>query len=252
MDRQTHGKKRRVVIFLQDLIFWLSYFWFGLALLVPLSFLILAVLAPAFLRDGNQDGAEAIYAFMRIQNHQLPERSYFILGTDGGINSFEREELLSLGAEPERWEAYTGNRTIGFKTALNQRMFAIMAAALFGALLWLGSRGRLRISGRILLLLFLPLLLDGVTHMITDFTAIEWRLDNQWAHGVWGANQGEQFYSGTTAGTLNWWLRTATGLVFGLALSVFLLNQLDQYFGRLRTILSARRKNRKISPHPPG
>jgi hypothetical protein len=146
---------------------------------------------------------------------------------------------LALGADASGWESFLGNETIGYKTGLNQRMLAIFVGALLGAVVWLAARGRLLLSWPFLLLLGFPLLADSITHAAAELNGLDGRTVNAWARVLFGGRP-EIFFSGTSAGTLNWWLRTMTGLFFGGALTVYLLGRFDIYFRRLRRTLAPR------------
>jgi uncharacterized membrane protein len=244
-DDPQPREKRTIVRNLQSAIWWLSHFWFGLALLLPLSFLLLAVLAPAFMRDGRTAAANGIYDFMRLQNHQLPQRSYFLFGQEGGLGSYEVAELVANGADERDLEAFLGNAHIGYKTALNQRMLAIFSGAVSGALLWLAARGRLRFSALFLLLFFLPMLLDAGSHLLGELGVGGWRQANLWAVPLWGDGRPPGFYTGVKWGTLNWGLRSVTGLLFGLGLGLFLCTRFDQYFRQVRAVLVQQRERKE-------
>jgi len=237
---KVSGRTRDVVIFLQKSILWLARSWYWLALLLPLTFLALGFLAPAFMAEGNTDTGARLYAWLRPHNHQLPQRSYFLFGQTGGFATYTEAELIASGANPNDWEAFLGNPEIGYKTGLNQRMMAIFSAILVGAFLWggLGKRPRLGIWS--FLLLSLPLLVDGFSYLISETRGLGWRTTNTWAMTLTGNSLSTEFYTASTIGSLNWWLRTGTGLLFGLAITWFLFTWFDQFFGDIRRRLEPR------------
>ena len=243
MHETSHGN-RAFILALQRGIWWLSHLWFGLALLLPLTMLLLGILAPSLQRDGRENEATAVYDFMRVQNHQLPQRSYFLFGEAAAIGSYDVQELQAYGADPAELESFRGNPQIGYKMALNQRMIAIFAAALLAALGWLAFRGRPALPWWGLLLLALPMLIDALTLLLTEAGVVAWRMDNTWARLLWGEADAD-FYTGDTIGVLNWWLRTLTGILFGAGLTLYLLTRFDAYFRRLRSVLGPRMRRRE-------
>ena len=194
-------------------------------------------MASSVLSAGWPEGGQALYRFLAPHNHQLPQRSYFLFGPK---ISYSLEEVLAFGADPQNLEAFIGNAGIGFKTALNHRMMAIFAAILLGGMGWglAGGRPRWGLVG--LLLLSLPLLADGFSHMISERNGFGFRETNAWAVWLTGGAFSPQFYQGSGVGSLNWALRTLTGFLFGLGLVWFLYSYLSGRFAVIRARLEAR------------
>ena len=237
--KQINGRRRSVAIFLQKLVYYLSKTWFGFAMLVSFLFLLLGLLAPALMAENNVDTAQSIYRFLAINNHQLPERSYFLFGEDGSIQTYSIAELVAQGMNVQTRESFIGNETIGYKTGLNHRMMSIFIGMFIGGLAWGLSRGKLRIGLFIFLLLLLPILLDGFSHMISD-TSNGFRDINNWARFLTGNAFSDTFYNETTAGSLNWWFRVITGTLFGLGITWYLFTRFDDYFKKVRQRLEPR------------
>jgi uncharacterized membrane protein len=227
------GFKRDVVIFLQKLILVLARAWYFVALMAAVTFLALAFLAPAFMASDQPGAGRTIYALLAPHNHQLPQRSYFVFGVTGGIQTYSLAQLLAFGAEADNPEAFLGNADIGYKTGLNHRMVAIFSGLCLGGLIWglAGGRPRLRLIP--FLLMTLPLFIDGLSHMSSDGGA-GFREENEWAVIITGGLFPASFYAGTIIGTLDWLLRTATGLLFGLGLAWFLFTYLSNRFAAIR------------------
>ena len=203
-SKKSNGRSRTVAIFLQKLVYYLSKYWFGLAMLFPITFLFLGFLAPALMAENDVQNARSIYRFLAINNHQLPERSYFLFGEDGFIHTYSLDELTANGMNRSDRNGYVGDEVIGYKTGLNHRMVSIFLGMLVGGLAWGLSRGKLRTSLFIFLLLLLPILIDGFSHTISE-TGSGFRDSNDWARMLTGDAFPESFYSGTTTGSLNWW-----------------------------------------------
>ena len=228
------GRKRQLVIFLQKLILVLATYWYFVAIMSAVVILALAFLAPAFMSTGQIETGQAIYRLLAPHDHQLPQRSYFLFGEDGGIHTYSLAQILAWGADENNLRAFVGNAKIGYKTGLNHRMIAIFTGLCIGGLIWqlAGERPRLRFIP--FLLLALPLLLDGLSHMSSESSGAGFRQTNLWAVRLTGGVFSATFYQGTTVGSLNWLLRTATGLLFGLGLAWYLFTYLSHRFAAIR------------------
>lgn len=235
------GWRRTLIIFLQKLVYWLATYWYGLFMAAAIIFLFLAFLAPALMAEGYEGAGTAVYRFFATHNHQLPERSYFIFGEDGAFRSYSLEQVVAFGADPANRQAFVGSAQIGYKTALNHRMIAIFVGMIIGGFVWGVRKGRPRLSLFAFLFMAMPLLLDGFSHMISE-SGGGFRADNNWFVVITGGMGTAVFYTGATMGTLNWWLRSLTGLLFGLGLVWFAFPRFADYFQGIRRTLE-RRKN---------
>ena len=224
------GSNRSLVVFLQLGVWWLSRFWLPLALLLAIGMLTLAMLAPALEAEGYTDAAQTVYRWLAPHDHQLPHRSYYLFGQQGWIRSYSLEQILSWGADADNLRAFTGNEEIGFKMGLNHRMTAIFVGIVVGGLIWTFAGGRPRVGGTAFLLMTLPLLVDGFSHMASDLNGNGYRQVNLWAVWLTGNFFSPTFYQESTIGTLNWWLRSVTGLIFGLGLVWFLFTYMSYRF----------------------
>ena len=138
--------------------------------------------------------------------------------------------------------AFVGNPEIGFKMGLNHRMIAIFSAIVIGGLVWGMAGGRPKLGPIMFVLLILPLLVDGFSHMLSENSGQGFRESNAWAVALTGGIFPPEFYQGSTIGSLNWLLRTVTGLLFGLALVWFLFTYLSVKFEDIRTRLEPKIK----------
>ncbi|MCL4265456.1 MAG: DUF2085 domain-containing protein [Anaerolineae bacterium] len=234
------GWRRSLVMGLQKLVYWLARYWYFLFMAAASIFLLLGFLAPALLAEGYEAAGTAVYRFLAPHNHQLPERSYFLFGESGFIRTYSLEQVIAFGADPQQAQAFTGNAHMGYKTALNHRMVAIFMGMVIGGLVWGWRRGRPSLSLFVFILFTLPLLLDGFSHIISE-QGSGFRESNDWLVVLTGGMGTAVFYTGTTAGTLNWWLRTLTGLLFGLGLVWFSFPRFASYFGGVKKQLEKKR-----------
>lgn len=234
------GWRRSFVLGLQKLVYWLACYWYFLFMAAASMFLLLGFLAPALLAEGYEAAGTAVYRFLAPHNHQLPQRSYFLFGEMGFIRSYSLEQLIASGANPQQLQAFTGNAQIGYKTALNHRMVAIFVGMVIGGWVWGLRRGRPSLSLFAFLLFTLPLLLDSFSHMASE-SGSGFRDSNSWLVALTGGMGTAVFYTGTTIGTFNWWLRTLTGLLFGLGLVWFAFPRFATYFAGVKRQLERRR-----------
>ena len=226
----ARGTSRTVVIFLQKLIWLLSQKWLWLANMVSGIILFLGFLAPIFMSFGLTDAGQSVYDFLAPHNHQLPQRSYFLFGESQLITSYSLEQILAAGADIGRLQDFVGNPEMGFKMALNHRMTAIFVAIFFGGVAWGLAGRRPRLGPLWFIVLLLPLLIDGFSHLISENSGQGFRESNTWAVQLTGNAFPDKFYRETTIGSLNWLLRTITGILFGLGFVWFLFTYLSIRF----------------------
>ena len=162
---------------------WLAIFnslW-GLYILLPL-------LAPILLHFGFNTSARVIYSVYSFACHQLPDHSYFFFSETFIPHVHELEAGgMKAGLHLMEQRHFIGNEIFGYKAAICQRDIAIYGSVFLGGLFFNFARHRLRPLNWMLFLLFLvPIGLDGTTQLF-------------------GLRES------------NWWLRTLTGALFGLA-----------------------------------
>jgi uncharacterized membrane protein len=233
---------RHPVLMLQTGIWWLAHIWLPLALFLAAILLMLAILAPALQAEGYPETAQTVYRWLAPHDHQLPHRSYYLFGQSGWLQSYSLAQVESWGADPDNLRAFTGNATIGYKMALNHRMVAIFVGILLGGVGWAFAGQRPKIGVGWFLVMAAPMLIDGFSHMQSDLSGSGARQLNQWAIWLTGGLFSAGFYQGSTIGSLNWALRTITGLLFGVGLVWFLFTYLSLRFALIRAKLGPRLK----------
>jgi uncharacterized membrane protein len=90
-------------------------------------------------------------------------------------------------------------------------------------------------------LLTLPLVVDGVTHLISDFAGVGqgFRYSNEWLATLTGNALAPGFYAGTELGSFNSWMRLVTGVLFGLAVAWVVYPALHAFFSEVRATLDS-------------
>ena len=232
-------------------VIWLTEHWLAIVIGLVALYAGLPWLAPVLMKLGWSAPARAIYLAYSFMCHQLPQRSYFLFGPKLTYS------LAEISAVWE-WETFMdlrqfiGTPEMGYKVAQAHRLTAIWTSFLAGSLLFGLLRHRLRpLSFKWYLLLTLPMVLDGLTHMFTDVGLVDWRSTNAWFQplaGWLGLTLRESFYAGTTVGSLNWLLRTLTGTLFGLASVWFAYPYIER---AMREIRQSSIDHSHVSSHEP-
>ncbi|MFN2290996.1 MAG: hypothetical protein ACK2UC_07395 [Anaerolineae bacterium] len=195
---------------------WLTKHWLLAVNLAMGLFIGGTLLPPVLMQLGWEGPGRIFYALYGLNCHQLPERSYFLFGPDG-INTYSMDRVLSWGADPDNLRRFVGNPQVGFKLGMAQRNTAIYSTFLLAGLTY--GLVRSRFSGLrwpVFLLLALPMVLDGGSHMVSEVTGLGFRAPNSWLAVLTGQALPQTFYAGTTAGSLNWLMRTLTGVLFAI------------------------------------
>jgi uncharacterized membrane protein len=253
------GRQSDLVVRVDRFALWLSRHWLLVANLVLGVWVLLPWLAPVLMVAGLSGGARLIYFLYSLQCHQLPERSYFLFGPQlmyplADINAaWSYTTVLEL-------RQFIGNPVMGYKVAWSDRMVALYTPLFVGGLLfaagrwWLGRQRATRatlfgsagqvpaapwwpIRVRWWLLALAPLFVDGFTHLLSDASRLGFRDSNAWLVALTGNALSPTFYAGDAVGSLNWWLRLATGLLAGVASVGLAYPHLDAAFAGLRRSL---------------
>ncbi|MCB0245876.1 MAG: DUF2085 domain-containing protein [Anaerolineae bacterium] len=164
--------------------------WLAIANLALFTFIALPFAAPILMRVGMPRAARVFYTIYLPTCHQLPDRSYFLFGDKAvyTLADLEAAGVLSDTSVLQR-RKYIGDETLGYKVAICERDIAIYGSMLIGGLMFAVARKRWRIPRLpigIYVLFLLPIALDGFSQLFGLRTS-------------------------------NWFLRTVTGALFGLA-----------------------------------
>jgi uncharacterized membrane protein len=166
---QVTGWQRDLVLFLDRQIYRLAKHWLAAINVVVAIYVLLPLLAPLLMVIGAPGIARLIYLAYRPACHQLPERSFFVLGAQP---AYSLQELQALGLISETDDIFARQRflgalTTGYKLALCQRDMALYGSILLGGLIYGLLGKRLRPLPLVAFLLALvPLAIDGGTQLI--------------------------------------------------------------------------------------
>lgn len=214
---------------------WISQHWLFLFILLFTLFTGLPWLAPLFMYWGWPAAANIIYNLYSTQCHQLPQRSFFLFGSQIMYDLDTIQNVWQNSQNPLILRQFVGNSEMGWKVAWSDRM-VYMYTSLLGFTLLLGP-WRKRIKPLPLwgfLILLLPMALDGTTHAISDYLSGiggGFRDHNEWLAALTNYRLPPSFYIGDAIGSFNAWMRLLSGVSFGLALVWFIFPNLVKAYG---------------------
>jgi uncharacterized membrane protein len=142
----------------------------------------------------------------------------------------EIQAVWPQAANPMLLRQFVGTPIMGWKVAWSDRMVSMYTSLWLGLPLGWAFRRRLPtlpLWG--LILLTLPMAIDGTTHLVSDLAGIErgFREYNLWLVALTANRLTPAFYSGDAWGSFNSLLRLVTGLLFGSGLAWFSLPYLS-------------------------
>jgi uncharacterized membrane protein len=198
--------------------------WFTLFGIAVGLYVVLPFLAPAFMAIGWNGAGKAIYFVYSFLCHQLPERSYFLFGSKFTYSLPEIQAAWRNTTNPLILRQFIGSPEMGWKVAWSDRMVSMFTSTWIFGLLWFPLRRRFpKLPFWGLVLFLLPMLLDGTSHMISDFWGIGggFRDTNLWLAILTNHVFSPSFYAGDAWGSFNSLMRLLTGISFGLGIVWF-------------------------------
>jgi uncharacterized membrane protein len=237
-------KNKLAAIRANQFVLSLSRHWVAVFLVVWGLYVWLPWLAPLFKQAGLETPARTIYTIYSTQCHQMPQRSFFLFGAQP-MYSLEQIGAVwpSDDNNPLRLREFVGNAEMGYKVAWSDRMVSLYTSIWFGALAFGLLRGRARpIIWPVLVLLALPMALDGTTHFISDFAGIGegFRDTNAWLAALTNNAFPASFYAGDAFGSFNSWMRLLTGALLGIGVVLFAFPYLNLYFRETAAAIEAK------------
>jgi uncharacterized membrane protein len=219
---------------------WLTRYWFALFSLLMGILVSLPFLAPVFMAWGWQAAGSAIYYFYSWLCHQLPQRSYFLFGPGFTYTLPELQAAGATSLDPMVLRQFVGSPELGWKIAWSDRMVSMYTGIWIFGLLWRLVRQSIRplpLWG--LILLSLPMAIDGTAHFISDLAGIGqgFRDTNAWLAALTNYRLPESFYTGDAWGSFNSIMRLLTGALFGVGIIWYgfpIIDKIISLSGQLR------------------
>jgi uncharacterized membrane protein len=212
---------------------WLSRHWFLLFASVYGLWVWLPFLAPVFMHLGWETPGRVLYFVYSFFCHQLPERSFFFFGpqlmlplSTIGAAGANTANMLSL-------RQFVGTPALGWKVAWSDRMVSFYTSIWLFAVLWHIFRRKARaLRWWVLVLLVLPLMLDGTSHLVSDLAGIGqgFRDSNAWLAALTAHAFPASFYAGDALGSFNSLMRLVTGVLAGFGLAWFAFPYMEASF----------------------
>jgi uncharacterized membrane protein len=206
-------------------------------------------LAPIFMHWGWEKAANIIYLLYAFQCHQLPQRSFFLFGSQ---TMYSLSDIQASGVDatsPLLLRQFIGNTEMGWKVAWSDRMVSMYTSIFAFGLIYGFIRKRLKPpSLRAFALLLTPMAVDGGTHMISDLAGIGqgFRDTNAWLVAITDSRLPAAFYAGDALGSFNSWMRLITGLLFGLGIVWLAHPYMREFFADYAHNLEAKLKKVRI------
>lgn len=204
---------------------WIERHWLHLALVVLGIWTLAPWLAPLFMHLGWTGPGRAVYAIYSLFCHQMPQRSWFFFGERFTYSLDQISIAWPDSATMMGVRRFVGNDSMGWKLAWSDRMVSFYGGFFLFGLLYLALRDRILRSGwqlswRWLLLLVMPIALDGVSHMISDIAGMSggFRETNVWLAELTNHILAPAFYAGDGWGSFNSIMRLLTGLLASFAI----------------------------------
>ena len=217
------GSARQRAIGLNRLVHGFARHWLAVLNMIVFLYVALPFFAPVLMKFGATTPARWIYTVYSPVCHQLAFRSWFLFGAQPAYpRTLAGTTLTSYGAATGLSEDdlnsarnFLGNDRLGYKVAFCERDVAIYGGILIGGLAF--SLVRRRVKPLPVLIWFLvgvlPMAIDGGTQLISGFPLLP---------AGWGPRESTPF------------LRTATGLLFGVLNAWLAYPHLEQSMAETR------------------
>jgi uncharacterized membrane protein len=217
-------------------IYFFSRHWILIFSVIWGLYVSLPFLAPVFMKWGWETPVRTIYFIYSFLCHQLPQRSYFLFGSKFTYSLSEIQAAWQNTLNPLVLRQFVGSTQMGWKVAWSDRMVSMFTSLWLFAMLWRPVRRWLKpLPWWGLVLLLLPMAVDGMSHFISDLYGIGqgFRDSNAWLANLTNKAPPPSFYVGDAWGSFNSLLRLLTGVLFGLGIVWFSFPYLDDVFSQL-------------------
>lgn len=233
------------------LFYLISRHWLAVFVVVYGAFVGLPFLAPAFMHFGWEAPARGLYFFYSFLCHQLPDRSLFLFGPKGMVTLPEIQAAGQEITNPLLLRQFIGNAMMGWKVAWSDRMVSMYGGILVAALMWGAFR---RLSRPLplwwMVLLALPIAIDGGTHFLSDLSGLDqgFRYTNAWLAALTGSGLPADFYLGNALGSFNSWMRWITGILFAFGIVWYGFPYLDETARDLQRLIGRMMETHRAVP----
>lgn len=188
---------------------WLLKWWLMVFIIAFGIFNLLPFLAAVATKAGMPSIANLIYTLYLPFFHQMAHRSFFFFGNQlmYSPNQLNLEMTADLTTNMLALKSFYGNEVIGWKVAWSDRMVYMYGTTWVASILFalISHRSQVhRLSWAAFIVLMLPMTLDGVTHMVSDYSGglfAGFRDTNDWLTNLTNNSLPQWFYSGDTLGT---------------------------------------------------
>jgi uncharacterized membrane protein len=200
---------------------------------------ILPVFAPIFMALGWKTAGKAIYTLYSYLCHQLPERSYFLFGSKFMYSLNEIHSAWQTTFDPLILRQFIGNPGMGWKIAWSDRMISLYGGIWLIGIIWWNFRNRFgKCSFSRFMLLTLPMVIDGTSHLISDLGGIGqgFRDSNEWLRTITQNLYKPTFYMGDAWGSFNASMRLISGILFALGVVWFCYPMIEEIIQQRRFI----------------
>lgn len=240
---------------------WIGAHWFAAFLIIYGLWVWTPFLAPIFMRFGWDGAGRAIYFVYSFFCHQLPERSFFLFGQKTMYSLSEIQSAWQNTNNPMILRQFIGNQSMGWKVAWSDRMISFYTSVWLFAVLWVPFRRKVKpLTWWGFLLLLLPIVVDGGTHLVSDFAGIGngFRDTNAWLATLTRNSLPATFYAGDALGSFNSLMRLVTGLLAGFAIAwlvfpyVYQTQAYNQQLDDIRHVVIEQIKTQNQNPRPAG
>lgn len=219
----------------RSLFQWIGDHWFGTFLIVYGAWVFVPFLAPIFMEMGWTSAAKATYFIYSFFCHQLPERSFFLFGEKSMYSLADIQAAWQDTINPMILRQFIGNESMGWKVAWSDRMISFYTSVWLFAVLWFPFRRTVKpLPWWGLVVVLLPIALDGVTHAISDLAGMGqgFRDTNTWLAAWTNHMFPATFYAGDALGSFNSIMRFITGIFAGLGIVWTAFPHLEASFGK--------------------
>jgi len=216
---------------------------------------ILPFFAPLLMKLGFSGPANLIYLLYAPLCHQMAHRSFFLFGEQVmyAPQNFPTLTSGNLVEDMFALKAFNGNELLGWKVAWSDRMVYMYGMTWVALIFYYNFRIRFqikRINLIIFALLLLPMFLDGMSHVMSDFQGglfEGFRYQNKWLANLTHYRLPQSFYVGDSFGTFNSWMRLISGIGFGIGVVWLVVPVIDESISRDVKIIG--RKLQSIADH---